>query len=75
MITTVNKASYEKKRLKFSKDQKKLLTLHNEIHNEMYCIMNFLSFSVATSEKHNFISISKSLFLVFPQHMSCKALL
>ena len=43
-----------------------------DIRNEMYCITNFL---VATSEKHNFISILKSMFLVFPQHMNSRALL
>ena len=33
------KTSYEKKRSKFSKGQKEVLTLHKE----MSCIMNFLS--------------------------------
>ena len=45
------------------------ITQREVLYNE------FLKFSVATSEKHNFISISKSMFFVFPQHMSCRALL
>ena len=67
-----NKASYEEKRLKFIKNKKKILTLHNEI----YCAMNFLGLLVHTSKKYNFFSISESMFAVFPQtpvaeHTSC----
>ena len=67
-LCSLNNASYKEKRSKFSKDQKQVLTLHNE----MYCIINFLSFLVATSKKHNFFSIWKGMFLVFSQHTSCK---
>ena len=70
VLCLLNKASFEEKCLKFSKDQKKVFILHNE----MLCIINSLSFLVATSEKHNFFFISKSMFLVFPQHTSCRAL-
>ena len=62
---------YEKKRLKFSKDQKKVMTFYDE----MYCTMNFLSLLVATSKKHNLLSIRKIMFAVFPQLTSYKALL
>ena len=44
-------------------------------HNEMYCTMNFLSLLVATSKKHNFLSIRKIMFAVFPQLTNYKALL
>ena len=70
-LCSLNNASYEEKQSKFSKDQKQVLTLHNE----MYCIINFLRFLVVTSKKHNFFSIWKSMFLVFLQHTSCRALL
>ena len=63
-LCLLNKAWYEEKRSKFSKDQKKVITIPNEI----YCIIDFLSFLVATLEKHNFFSISKSMFLVFAVH-------
>ena len=63
-LCSLNNALYEEKRSKFSKDQKQVLTLHNE----MYCIINFLSFLVATLKKHNFFSIWKSMFLVFAAH-------
>ena len=34
-------------------------------HDEMYCTMNFLSLLVATSKKHNFLSIRKIICLPF----------
>ena len=48
------------KRSKVSHGQKKVLTLHNEIS----CIINFLSLLVAILEKHNF-SIFKRVCLCF----------
>ena len=57
-------ASYEKKRSKYSKNQKQVLTLHNE----MYCIINFLSFLVATSKKHNFFPFGRVCFSFFAAH-------
>ena len=44
-------------------------------HDEMYGKMNFLSLLFATSKKHNFLSIRKIMFAVFPQLTSYKALL
>ena len=44
ILCSLNKASSDKKRSKFSKDQKQVLTLDKL----MYSIMNFLSFLVAT---------------------------
>ena len=44
-------------------------------HDKMYCTMNFLSLLVATSKKHNFLSIRKIMFAVFLQLTSYKALL
>ena len=70
-LCLLNKVSYEKKRLKFSKDQKKVMTFYDE----MYCTMNFLSLLIATSKKHNFLSIRKIMFAVFPQLTNYKALL
>ena len=70
-LCSLNKVSYEKKHLKFSKDKKKVMTFHDE----MYCTMNFLSLLVATSKKHNLLSIRKIMFAVFPQLTSYKALL
>ena len=68
----ITKQSYMKKSVQnLVKTKKKVLKLHKE----MYCIMNFLSFSVATSKKQNFISTSKSMLFVLLQHMSFRALL
>ena len=60
----LNNASYEEKRSKFSKDQKQVLTLHNE----MYCIINFLSFWLLLQRNITFFHLEVYVSRFFAAH-------